>query len=206
MHLSRSSSSSGFSTPSWLAEPPPSPALMELNAQRLRENARVLALLGTASALGARAAVRGARSPASVRQRAFCQATAGVELFVLGTALVGGAAIRAQRLTWLGRRATLRRSSWVQRLLGVGLGLDVAAAVLGAVLLGSRRASAWREGAGLSLLLHGAALLLVDAGVFRRNARYHRRVEALGRTSSGKVLRAGSGRGGFQRGLVESTV
>lgn len=172
-------------------EAPPSPTLLALNARRLHENARVLGFLGTASALGATAGVLGVRGPSRARTRAFFQAATGVNLFVLGTAMAGLRAVRTQDPARLGLRTTLRRSGLVQRVLGVGLGLDVAAAALGAMLLLRGRAgrTAWREGAGVSLLLHGAALLLFDAGIFRLNARYHRRVATFSRTSSGRVLR-----------------
>jgi hypothetical protein len=170
-------------------EAPPAPSLLALNARRLRENARVLGFLGAASTLGATAGLLGLRTAASSRTRAFSQAAVGVHLFVLGSALAGGWAVRTQPLPRLGLRSTLRRSRLLQRVLGVGLGLDVAAATVGALLLRRRGHSAWREGAGASLLLHGAALLLFDSGVFSLNARYHRQVRRLGRTASGKVLR-----------------
>lgn len=125
-----------------------------------------------------------------MRTRAFFQAATGTHLFVLGTVMAGLRAVRAQRLPQLGLRTTLRRSGLLQRLLGVGLGIDVASMVLGALLLRPRQhaRTAWREGAGSSFLLHGLALLIFDAGVFWRNAHYHRQVLAMGRTSSGKVL------------------
>jgi hypothetical protein len=189
MRLSAPFLSSRLPEASPSARVPPPPALLALNRRRLRENARVLALLGTASTLGAAAGVLGVRAPVRRRGHAFFQAATGVHLFVLGTALAGARAIRAQRLPGLGWRVTLRRSRLLQRLLGVGLGLDVASAALGALLLGRRGRSGWREGAGASLLLHGGALLLFDAAVFRRNAQYHHQVEAFGRTSSGQVLR-----------------
>jgi hypothetical protein len=189
MRLSRPSPLLNLPEPTSPVEAPPSPRLLSLNARRLRENARVLGLLGTASALGATAGVLGARAPLGVRTRAFFQAATGVNLFCLGTALAGGGAIRAQRLPWLGLRTTLRRSDLVQRALGVGLALDVGSAVLGALLLRRKGRTAWREGAGLSFLLHGAALLLFDAGVFRRNTQYHHKVAKLSRTSSGQLLR-----------------
>lgn len=189
MRLSHPSPLSYLPEPTSAVEAPPPPSLLTLNTRRLRENARVLGFLGTVSALGATAGVVGARAPVGVRTRAFFQAATGVNLFCLGTALAGGRAIRAQQPERLGLRTTLRRSGLVQRVLGVGLGLDVASAALGAVLLRRRGRTAWREGAGLSFLLHGAALLLFDAGIFRRNALYHRKVAKLSRTSSGKVLR-----------------
>lgn len=201
MRLSHPSPLSYLPEPTSRVEAPPSPTLLSLNARRLRENARVLGFLGTASALGATAGVLGARVPSRVRTRAFFQAATGVNLFCLGTALAGGRALRAQRLARLGLRSTLRRSGVVQRVLAVGLALDVGSAVLGALLLRRQGRTAWREGAGLSFLVHGAALLLFDAGVFRRNAQYHRKVAKLSRTSSGQVLRlahvprSGSARG-----------
>lgn len=179
--------------PRWAAssptEAPPAPTLLALNTQRRRENGRALGFLSAASTLGATAGLLGARATSSVRTRAFSRAAVGVHLFVLGTALAGRRAARAQPLPRLGLRTTLRRSRVLQRVLGVGLGLDVATAAVGTLLLGRRGRSAWREGAGASLLLHGAALLLFDAWVFRRNARYHRQVTKFGRTASGKVLR-----------------
>ncbi len=189
MHLSAPSLSWRLPAAPPLAWVPPPPALRALNAGRLRENARVLALLGAASTLGATAGLLGGRASAPARWRGFFQAATGVHLFVLGTALAGGRALRAQRLQRLGWRTTLRRSTLLQRLLGVGLALDVGAAVLGALLPRGRGRPGWRAGAGASLLLHGGALLLFDAGVFRRNAHYHHRVREFGRTSSGQVLR-----------------
>jgi hypothetical protein len=190
MRLSRSSEPSHLPASSSAAEPPPAPDLLTLNARRLREDARVLAILGATCTLGTAIGVAGALAPRRERTRAFFQAATGVHLFALGTVLVGRQAVRAQNLPQLGLRTTLRRSGVLQRLLGVGLGLNVAAAALGAVLLRlqSRGHTAWHEGAGTSLLLHGLGLLIFDAGVFRRNALYHRRVAGMGRTSSGKVL------------------
>jgi len=170
-------------------EPPPSPELRRLNAQRLSEDARVLAVLGTACTLGAVVGAAGARLAGRVRTRAFFQAATSVHLFVLGTVLVGAGAVRRQKVPHMGLRTTLRRGRVLQRLLGVGLGLDGVSIALGsALLLGRRGQAAWREGAGTSLLLHGLGLLVFDAGVFRRNALHQRRVEAMGRTSSGHTL------------------
>lgn len=176
--------------PSSPNEPPPAPDLLLLNARRLREDARALSILGAACTLGTAVGLLGAWVPARGRARAFFQAATGVHLFVLGTVAMGLRAVRAQRLPQLGLRTTLRRSGLLQRLLAVGLGLDVASMALGAWLLRSRHPArtAWREGAGSSFLLHGLALLVFDAGVFRRNAHYHRLVTGMGRTSSGKVL------------------
>lgn len=176
--------------PSSPIEPPPAPDLLSLNARRLREDGRVLTILGSTCALGTAVGLLGAWAPTRVRTRAFFQAATGTHLFVLGTVMAGLRAVRAQRLPQLGLRTTLRRSGLLQRLLGVGLGLDVASMALGALLLRSRRRArtAWREGAGISFLLHGLALLVFDAGVFRRNAQYHRQVVGMSRTSSGKVL------------------
>jgi hypothetical protein len=188
-----------YRLPSWVPqlpapssphEPPPAPALATLNARRLREDARVLLLLGGTCLLGTLMGTIGARAPSRVRTRAFFQAATGVHLFVLGTALVGLRAVKAQRIPELGLKTTLRRSGVLQRLLGVGLGLDGISIALGAGLLRRRRQgrTAWREGAGASFLLHGLALLVFDAGVFRRNAHYHRQVARMGRTSTGKQL------------------
>jgi hypothetical protein len=175
-------------TPSVSPEPPPSPDLRRLNRQRLSEDARVLTVLGSACTLGAVVGGLGARACGRVRTRAFFQAALGTHLFVLGTVLVGARAVRAQALPRLGLRTSLRRGRVLQRLLGVGLGLDGASMALGAALLLRRRGAAWHEGAGASFLLHGIALLVFDAGVFRRNALHQQRVEALSRTSSGQAV------------------
>jgi hypothetical protein len=190
MRLYRTWLAPDFPEPSPAHEPPPAPDLALLNAQRLREDARVLILLGGTSLLGTALGTLGALAPSRARTRAFFQAATGVHLFVLGTALAGLRAVKAQRLPELGLRTTLRRSGVLQRLLGVGLGLDVASATIGTVLLRRRQQgrTAWREGAGASFLLHGLALLVFDAGVFRRNAHYHREVARMGRTSTGKQL------------------
>jgi hypothetical protein len=190
MRLSRPSLAPRLPEPSSPHEPPPAPDLALLNAQRLREDAQVLVLLGGTSLLGTVLGTWGALAPSRMRTRAFFQAATGVHLFVLGTALVGLRAVKQQRLPELGLRTTLRRSGVLQRLLGVGLGLDVASAAIGAMLLRRREQgrTAWREGAGASFLLHGLALLVFDAGVFRRNAHYHREVARMGRTSTGKHL------------------
>jgi len=166
-------------------EPLPSPQLRRFNAQRLSEDARVLTVLGSACLLGAVVGAAGASRTRCIRTRAFFQAATSVHLFVLGTVLVGAGAVRRQKLPRLGLRTTLRRGRVLQRLLGVGLGLDGVSMALGsALLLGRRGAAAWREGAGTSFLLHGLALLVFDAGVFRRNALHQERVEALSRASS----------------------
>ncbi|MDY7224954.1 DUF6992 family protein [Hyalangium rubrum] len=189
MRLSLASPTPRLPPPSAPRGPPPSPDLRRLNSQRLSEDARVLKLLGAVCTLGATVGGLGATAAARMRTRAFFQAAASVHVFVLGTALLGGRAVKAQELPRLGLRTTLRRSSLLQRLLWVGLGLDVATAALGAMLLLQRRGhTAWREGAGASLLLHGGALLIFDAGLFWRNAQHHRRVAELGRTSSGQVV------------------
>jgi hypothetical protein len=190
MRLFRPSLAPRLPEPSSSHEPPPAPDLATLNAQRITEDRRVLLLLGGASLLGALVGTWGAWAPSRVRTRAFFQAATGTHLFVLGTVLVGLRAVKAQRLPELGLRTTLRRSSVLQRLLGVGLGLDVVSAALGAGLLQRRQQgrTAWREGAGASFLLHGLALLVFDAGVFVRNAHYHREVARMGRTSTGKHL------------------
>ena len=185
MRLSLPSSGLLRRTPPWLGELPPSVELRTLNAQRLSENARVLTVLGSACTLGAVVSGMGARAARRVRVRAFFQAAASVHLFVLGTVLAGGSAVRAQKLQRLGPRTTVRRGRVLQRLLGVGLGLDGVSIALGAALLSRRRGpAAWREGAGTSFLLHGLALLVFDSGVFRRNALHQRRVEALDVRSS----------------------
>jgi hypothetical protein len=176
-------------TPSVPREPPPSPDLRRLNARRLSEDARVLTLLGSACTLGATVGALGTRASGRGRTRAFFQAATGTHLFVLGTVLVGAGAVWAQELPRLGLRTTVRRGRVLQRLLGVGLGLDGVSIALGAALLAWRRGnSAWREGAGASFLLHGLALLVFDSGVFRRNALYQHRVEELSRTSSGQAV------------------
>jgi hypothetical protein len=190
MRLHRRSMDVRLPEPSSPREPPPAPDLTLLNAQRLQEDRQVLLLLGGTCLLGSLLGTLGARAPSRVRTRAFFQAATSVHLFVLGTALVGLRAVKAQRLPELGLRTTLRRSTVLQRLLGVGLGLDVASTLLGAGLLRRREQgrTAWREGAGASFLLHGLALLVFDAGVFRRNAHYHREAMRRGRTSTGKHL------------------
>jgi len=170
-------------------EPPPFPGLCRLNAQRLSEDARVLTVLGSACTLGAVVGATGARRARRLRTRAFFQAATGVHLFVLGTVVVGAGAVWRQKPPRLGLRTTLRRGRVLQRLLGVGLGLDGVCMALGSALLLRRGGpAAWRKGAGTSLLLHGLALLVFDSGVFRRNALHQQRVEALGRTSSGHAV------------------
>lgn len=190
MRLHRPVPSPLLPAPSSPTEPPPAPDLLSLNARRLREDTGALLLLGTTCALGTAAGLLGAWAPARLRTRAFFQAATGIHLFVLGTALVGLRAARRQHLPQLGLRTTLRRSGLLQRLLVAGLGLDVASVAIGALLLRPRQRArtAWREGAGSSFLLHGLALLVFDAGVFWRNALYHRRVVGMSRTSSGRVL------------------
>lgn len=195
MRLYRPSVAPLLPPPSSALEPPPAPDLVALNARRVREDTRVLGILGSACLLGTVVGLLGARAPARVRTRAFFQAAISVHLFCLGTVVVGLQAAKKQPPPQLGLRTTLRRSSVLQRLLGVGLGLDVGSIALGALLL--RRQSgrtAWREGAGTSFLLHGLSLLIFDAGVFRRNAHYHRQVVGMSRTSTGKqlVVRAAS--------------
>jgi hypothetical protein len=190
MRLYRPSLPSYLPPPSAPTEPPPAPDLLSYNAQRLREDGRVLTLLGAACTVGATVGMLGALVPARVRTRAFFQAATGVHLFCLGTVAVGLGAVRKQQLPKLGLRTTLRRSGLLQRLLGLGLALDVASMTLGASLLRRRQRgrTSWREGAGASFLVHGLALLIFDAGVFWRNALHHRRVAERGRTSSGRVL------------------
>ncbi|HEX8704684.1 MAG TPA: hypothetical protein VF815_37980 [Myxococcaceae bacterium] len=185
MRLSPPSSDLLTPTAPSLGELPPSPELSRLNAQRLSENARVLTVLGSACALGAVVGGIGARAAGRVRLRAFFQAATSVHLFVLGTVMAGAGAVKAQKLPRLGPSTTVRRGRVLQRMLGVGLGLDVVSMAIGTALLwGKRGPAAWREGAGTSFLLHGLALLVFDTGVFRRNALHQQQVESLDTRSS----------------------
>jgi hypothetical protein len=107
-----------------------------------------------------------------------------VHLFVLGTAVVGRAAIEVQDPVTLGTQDSVQRGARLLRLLGAGIASDVGAMVAGAFALRlSRRRSETLAGAGASLLLHGTMLLLIDSALFLRNAHHQRRVlQSVGST------------------------
>ncbi|HZI16549.1 MAG TPA: hypothetical protein VE153_39660 [Myxococcus sp.] len=157
---------------------PPSPELQALNAERLEEDRLAVEGLATTSLLSVAVGALGALRAKGARSRAFHVTSTAVHLFVLGTAVVGCVAIEAQDPKRLGTEDSVQRGFRLLRLLKAGMASDVGAMAAGALsLLGAR----WRRhdglaGAGTSLLLHGALLLLFDTGLFLRNAWQQRRV------------------------------
>jgi hypothetical protein len=156
---------------------PPSAELQAINAERLREDRQAVDGLTATSllsvAVGAVSALRAKRA----RSRAFHLTSAGVHLVVLGTAVLGRAAIDVQDPATLGTEDSVQRGARLLRLLGAGIASDVGAMLAGALALkASRGRSETLAGAGTSLLLHGAMLLLVDTALFLRNAHHQRRV------------------------------
>ena len=163
---------------------PPSPELQSINAERLSEDRLAVNGLAATSVLSLAAGARGALRAKGARSRAFHVTSAGVHLFVLGTAVVGRAAIEVQDPARLGTEDSVRRGARLLRLLGAGIASDVGAMLAGALALrASRKRSETLAGAGTSLLLHGALLLLFDAVLFARNAHQQRRVlQSVGST------------------------
>jgi hypothetical protein len=156
---------------------PPSTELQSINAERLRENRHAVDGLTATSLLSVAVGAFGALGAKGARSRAFHLTSAGVHLVVLGTAMVGGAAIEFQDAATLGTEDSVQRGARLLRLLGAGIASDVGALLAGAVALtASRRRSETLAGAGTSLLLHGTMLLLVDTALFLRNASQQRRV------------------------------
>ncbi len=155
----------------------PSPELQALNAERLEENRLAVNGLATTSLLSVAVGALGALRAKGARSRAFHLTSTAVHLLVLGTAVVGRAAIEAQDPARLGAWDSVQRGARLLRLLKAGIVSDVGAMVAGAFALGGAR---WRRhaalaGVGTSLLLHGSMLLLFDTGLFLRNAHHHQR-------------------------------
>ncbi len=156
---------------------PPSPELQVINAERLSEDRQGVDGLATTSLLSVAMGALGALRAKGARSRAFHVTSVGVHLFVLGTAVVGRAAIEVQDPARLGTEDSVQRGARLLRLLGAGIASDVGAMLAGAFALGaSRKRSETLAGAGTSLLLHGAMLLLFDTALFLRNAHHQRRV------------------------------
>lgn len=156
---------------------PPSPELQAINAERLGEDRLAVNGLAATSVLSIAMGALGALRTESARSRAFHVTSVGVHLFVLGTAVVGRAAIEVQDPARLGTEDSIQRGARLLRLLGAGIASDVGAMLAGAFALrASRKRSETLAGAGTSLLLHGAMLLLVDTALFLRNAHHQRRV------------------------------
>lgn len=133
--------------------------------------------LTATSLLSVAAGALGALRTKRARARAFHLTSAGVHLFVLGTAVAGRAAIEFQDAATLGTQDSVQRGARLLRLLGAGIASDVAAMLGGVIALrASRRRSETLAGAGASLLLHGTMLLLIDTAIFLRNAHHQRRV------------------------------
>ncbi|NMO19914.1 hypothetical protein HPC49_27785 [Pyxidicoccus fallax] len=156
---------------------PPSPELQAINAERLREDLSAVNGLAATSVLSIATGAVGALRAKGARSRAFHVTTVGVHLFVLGTAVVGRAAIELQDPATLGTEDSVQRGARLLRLLGAGIASDVGAMLAGALALkASKRRDGTLAGAGTSLLLHGAMLLLVDTALFLRNAFHQRQV------------------------------
>jgi hypothetical protein len=171
------------SRPGSLLSPPtgrgslPSPELQSINAERLWEDRCAVNGLAATSALSIVTGALGALQATGARARAFHVTSVGVHLFVLGTAVVGRVAIEAQDPATLGTEDSVQRGARLLRLLGLGIASDVGAMLAGSFALrASRRRSESLAGAGTSLLLHGAMLLLFDTALFLRNAFHQRRV------------------------------
>ena len=165
-----------LSPPAGLAAPP-SPELQSINAERLREDRLAVDGLAATSLLSVAVGTLGALRTKRARARAFHLTSAGVHLFVLGTAVVGRAAIEVHDPATLGTQDSVQSGARLLRLLSAGIVADMAA-MLGGVLASrvSRRRSETLRGAGASLLLHGTMLLLIDTALFLRNAYQQQRV------------------------------
>jgi len=127
---------------------------------------------------------------AEERQRAFLLGNALISVPVLGTAVVGAVAVDRIDPARLDYRESLRKGLLLERLLGLGIALDVAAAGAGWALWehGLRVDSRRLVGFGQALVVQGAALLLFDLGVLAANRSYDRRLLELLPTTNGVAV------------------
>nr|AYM52770.1 hypothetical protein [Simulacricoccus ruber] len=159
-----------------LARPAPPPeALQALNAERIRANTRAVWGLAGWTSLNLVGSTVGALTAEGRQGRAFHLANAGVSAFTLGAAGMGLLVLRAQEPARMGPHTSLRRGVLLERLLGVGIAMDLAALGAGAFLRerGTGRDVAWMRGAGTALLVQGSLLLLFDAALLLRNAGFN---------------------------------
>ena len=152
--------------------------LTGFNTRRLDANrlaASVLVGWGALHAAGAGTASFFVEDP---QLRAFLQADAAVGAVALGSAIAGLVVAAGIDPAALDYGESLGRGLTLERLLLVGIGLDLAGATAGGLLwaLGDEQGSARRAGYGQGLLLQGVALLLFDAALLLVNLEYEDRL------------------------------
>ncbi|MGI5862085.1 MAG: DUF6992 family protein [Myxococcales bacterium] len=164
--------------------------LTEFNDRRISANQLGAGILLGWSALHVIGGGVGASFVEDDRWRAFLQADAAVSAVALGSAVAG--LIVASRIdpADLSYSESLRKGRLLERLLLVGIGLDLAAVTGGAALwaLGD---TDQLVGFGQGLALQGAALLLFDTALLLLNLKFEERLLVVLDRPLGDVLRLG---------------
>ena len=164
--------------------------LTEFNDRRLSANQLGAGILLGWSALHAVGGGVGSLFVEDERWRAFLQADAAVSAIALGSAVAGLIVAAGIDPSDLSYSQSLQKGTRPERLLLVGVGLDLAAAT-GGGLLWALGDTDRQVGFGQGLVLPGAALLLFDTALLLLNLEFEDRLLVVLDRPLGDVLRRG---------------
>lgn len=162
-----------------LTDVPPASAtrdlhLMELNRSRIKMNMTALAVLAGWTVANIAVSTVGYFATDADLWRAFHLSNVVFNVPVLGTAVVGAILLAKQDPERLTLEESLYRGVMLERVLLVGVALDVMVSGFGVFLLerGRRIDSDHLRGWGTADVFQGVTLLLYDSALFLLNARY----------------------------------